>query len=127
MADSKGEKPYDPFEALRGLRDAGMDAWAKAMTEAIHTDAYAQSSGAMLDAYLTASAPFYESLQKAIAQALQQLNLPSRADFVSLSERLTNIETRLDDMDAKLDRVLAKKSSPVTPAVAARSSRKEAR
>jgi hypothetical protein len=30
--------------------------------------------------------------------------MPSRADFVSLAQRLTNIEMRLDDLDAKLDR-----------------------
>jgi len=36
---------------------------------------------------------------------LEQLSMPSRADFVSLAERATNIEMRLDDMDAKLDRI----------------------
>jgi hypothetical protein len=36
---------------------------------------------------------------------LEQLSMPSRADFVGLAERATNIEMRLDDMDAKLDRI----------------------
>ncbi len=31
--------------------------------------------------------------------------MPSRADFVGLAERVTNVEIRLDDMDAKLDRI----------------------
>ncbi len=29
--------------------------------------------------------------------------MPSRADVVSIAERMTNIEMRLDDLDAKLD------------------------
>jgi len=37
---------------------------------------------------------------------LEQLSMPSRADFVSLADRVTNIEMRLDDMDAKLDRIV---------------------
>lgn len=47
-------------------------------------------------------------------QALQQLNMPSHADFVSLAERLTNVEMKLDDMDAKLDEVVSflRKSPP---------------
>lgn len=98
-----GSKPFDPFEAWRGMRDAGMDAWAKAMVEAVNTDAYAKASGAMLDAYLTGSAPFREMLEKTMIRALEQLSMPTRADFVSLADRLTNIEMRLDDMDAKLD------------------------
>jgi len=38
-----------------------------------------------------------------VTQALQQSNMPTRSDVVSLAERLTNIERRLDDLDAKLD------------------------
>jgi hypothetical protein len=38
-------------------------------------------------------------------QTLQQLGLPTTADFAGLAGRLTNIEMRLDDMDAKLDRI----------------------
>jgi polyhydroxyalkanoic acid synthase PhaR subunit len=110
MNNGQGDKPYDPFEAWRGLRDASMEVWAKVMTDAVRTDANAQSTGAMLDTYLTASAPFYEAMQKVIAQTLQELNLPSRADMANFSERLTNIEKRLDDMDAKLDSVLARLS-----------------
>jgi hypothetical protein len=36
-------------------------------------------------------------------QTLQMLNLPTRADFESLAERMTHLEMHLDDIDAKLD------------------------
>jgi polyhydroxyalkanoate synthesis regulator phasin len=105
-------KPFDPLESFRGMRDAYLDAMAKAMVEAVNTEGYAQATGAMLDNSLTMSAPFKEAIEKTMVQVLQQLSLPSRQDMVSLAERFTNIEMRLDDMDAKLDR-LAVLSQPV--------------
>jgi hypothetical protein len=95
-------KPYDPTEPFRGLRDAYLDIMAKTMVEAVNSDAYAQASGAMLDTSLTMSAPFREALEKSMLRVLEQLSLPSRQEFVSLAERFTNIEMRLDDMDATL-------------------------
>jgi polyhydroxyalkanoic acid synthase PhaR subunit len=107
MSDAtKDEKPRDPFEAWREVRDAGMNAWAKAMVETVNTEDYAKATGTLLDTCLSASAPFREALEKTMPQALQQLSMPSREDIVSLAERLTNIEMRLDDMDAKLDRLV---------------------
>ena len=98
-------KPPDPMEAFRGLRDSYLDAWAKAMVETVNTDAYASASGMMLDTYLSASSPFRAAVEKAMLHVLEQLSMPSRADFVALADRATNIEMRLDDMDAKLDRI----------------------
>jgi hypothetical protein len=38
-----------------------------------------------------------------MTQVLTQLNMPIRTDITSLAERLTHIEMRLDDLEAKLD------------------------
>jgi hypothetical protein len=59
----------------------------------------------MLDSYMTVSAPFREAVEKAMLKTLEQLAMPSRADVVSIAERITNIEMRLDDLDAKLDTI----------------------
>ena len=99
-------KRFDPMEPWRGVRDIYMDAWAKTMVDMVNSEAYAQASGAMLDSYLTVSTPFREAIEKAMLKTLEQLAMPSRADIVSIAERMTNIEMRLDDMDAKLDNVL---------------------
>ncbi len=99
--------PFDPLEAWRSLRNDSLDAWSKMMIQAVNSEEYAKSSGAMLDAYLTASIPFNEMLKKAMAQALQQANMPSRTDIISLAERLTQVEMRIDDLDAKLDEAAA--------------------
>jgi hypothetical protein len=104
MADqANNEKPFDPMAPWRGMRDTYLDAWAKSMVEMVNTEAYAQATGSMLDTYLTVSAPFREAVEKAMLKTLEQLAMPSRADVVSIAERMTNIEMRLDDMDAKLD------------------------
>jgi hypothetical protein len=67
----------------------------------------------MLDTYLSASSPFREAVEKAMLRVLEQLSMPSRADFIGLAERATNIEMRLDDMDAKLDRIEKLLTKPV--------------
>ena len=114
--------PFYPMNSFRQMRDAYLDVWAKTMVETVNTEAYARAAGSMLDAYLAVSSPFREAVEKAMLQALSQLSMPSRADFTGLAERLTNLEMRLDDMDAKLDRVEGLFSKPATasrPAAAA--------
>jgi polyhydroxyalkanoate synthesis regulator phasin len=45
-------------------------------------------------------------MSEIMEQSLQQMSLPTRKEVVSIAERMTNIEMRLDDMEAKLDEVL---------------------
>jgi polyhydroxyalkanoate synthesis regulator phasin len=108
MADVKDEKArtYDPFEPFREMRDAYLDAMSKTMVEAVNSEAYSKATGAMLDWSLTATGPFREAMEKSMLQAMQQLSLPSRQEVASLAERFTNLELRVDDLDAKLDRAL---------------------
>jgi len=120
-------KRFDPMEPWRGMRDAYLDAWAKSMVDMVNTEAYAQATGTMLDSYLSVSAPFREAVEKAMLKTLEQLAMPSRADVVSIAERMTNIEMRLDDMDAKLDRLISQSAhaAPRTqPAKAPQASKK---
>lgn len=95
--------PLDPFGLWKQTQDAALEAWSKSMTDAVNTSAYAETSGRMLDAYLTVSAPLRKIMEQTMAQVLAQMSLPSRGEVVSLAERLTNIEMRLDDLDARLD------------------------
>jgi hypothetical protein len=122
-------KRFDPMEPWRGVRDVYLDAWAKSMVDMVNSEAYAQATGTMLDTYLSVSAPFREAIEKSMLKTLEQLSMPSRADVVSIAERMTNIEMRLDDMDAKLDNIqrLAAKSGAAPrpqPAKAPQASKK---
>lgn len=114
----KDSKTADPFEPFRTMRDAYLDAMAKTMVEAVNTETYAQTTGAMLEASLTAAAPLREAMEKSMLQALQQLSLPSRQEIAALAERFTNVELRLDDVDAKLDSIVkmlrSERSAPGT-------------
>jgi SMC interacting uncharacterized protein involved in chromosome segregation len=56
-----------------------------------------------MDTWLTNSAPFRKVIESTMTQVLTQLNLPMRSDITGLGERLTHIEMRLDDLEAKLD------------------------
>lgn len=97
--------PFDPFGLWKNTQGATLDAWSKAMIELVNTDAYAEATGRMLDSYLTVSAPVRKLLEQTMAQVLAQYNLPSRSEVLSLAERFTNIEMRLDDLDARLDTI----------------------
>ena len=95
--------PFDPTGMFKALRDQNMDAWSKMMIQLVNTEAYAQATAVMLDAWLSGSGPFRKAVQASMAQALAGVNMPTRDDVTRLAERLTNIEVRLDNLEAKLD------------------------
>ena len=95
--------PFDPTGMFKDMRNANMDAWSKMMIQLVNTDAYARATAAVLDAWTSTSAPFRKLIETTMTQVLTNLNMPTRADVISLAERLTNIEMRLDDLEAKLE------------------------
>ena len=115
MAAEKNGTAADPFEAFRKMRDTYLEGVSKVMIDAVNTEEYAQATGALLNNYLTLSAPFREALDKAMIMALEQFSLPSRQQVTALAERFTNLEMRLDDLDAKLDRIVELSSAARTP------------
>ncbi len=98
---------FDPLGMMRSMRNESMDSWAKMMVQFVNTEAYADATGKMIDTWLSSSAPFRKLLEDTMTKWLEQLHMPSREDVTRLAERLTNVELRLDDMDAKLDEILA--------------------
>ncbi len=112
-----GNATQDVMEKMRVLRDAYLETWSKHLIETVNSDSYAEASGAALNSYLNAAAPFKEPAEQAMLRTLQQLHIPSSEDFSSLAGRFTNIEMQLDNLDAKLDglvKLLAR--APATPA-----------
>ena len=94
---------FDPTGMLKSMRNDGMEAWAKTMVQFVNTSAYADATGKMLDVWLSNSAPFRKLIENVMAHSLASLSMPSRDEVTRLAERLTSVELRLDDMDAKLD------------------------
>jgi hypothetical protein len=107
MPDEKNtdSNRFDPMGTWREMRDSWLESWAKIMVDTVNTDAYAKATGGLLNSYLTASTPMREAMDKIMLSLLAQFSMPSRADVVGIAERMTNLEMRLDDMDAKLDRI----------------------
>ena len=115
--ESESSKVSDPFETMtslwetnlknwKSMRDTSLESWSKMMIDTVNTDAYSSTTGQWLDTYLTLAQPFRRLIDIMMTQVLTNLNMPMRTDVTSLAERLTNIETRLDDQDAKLDEIL---------------------
>jgi hypothetical protein len=115
MAAEKEATAVDPFEAFRRMRDTYHEGMSKAMIDAVNSEEYAQATGTLLNDYLTLSAPFRQAMDKAMIMALEQFSLPSRQQVMALAERFSNFEMRLDDMDAKLDRLVGLASATRTP------------
>jgi hypothetical protein len=113
---SGSSKAFDPMEPWRELRNTYLETWAKGMVDMVNSEAYAQAAGAMLDTYLTVSKPFREAVETAMLKTLEQLAMPSRADITSIAERMTHIEMRLDDLDAKLDEMRKANAATVNTA-----------
>jgi hypothetical protein len=107
--------PFDPTGMFKTMRDANMDTWSKMMLQLVNSEPYAEATGTMLDAWLTSSVPFRKALEQSMAQVLAKLNMPTRGDVTSLAERLTNIEMRLDDLDAKLEEFRRGTRKPAGP------------
>ena len=97
---------FDPTGILKTMRNDSLEAWSKAMVQFVNTSAYADATGKMLDVWLSNSEPFRKQMENVMSHALANLSMPSRDEVTRLAERLTNIELRLDDMDAKLDQLL---------------------
>jgi len=115
MSENNEFNPFDPTGMLKTMRDSNMESWSKMLIQLVNTDAYSQATGTILDTWLTSSAPFRKMLEAIMTQVLTKLSMPNRADVISLAERLTNIEMRLDDMDAKLDENLRAARKPAGP------------
>jgi len=119
MSDqSETPNPLDPFQTMntmwdaslknwKSMRDTSLENWSKTMIDMVNSDEYSRTTGQWLDTYLTLSQPFRRIIDLMMTKVLTGLNIPMRSDVTSLAERLTNIETRLDDQDAKLDDILS--------------------
>ena len=114
---SETNNPLDPFETMntmweanlknwKSMRDTSLESWSKMMIDMVNSDEYSQATGQWLDTYLTMSQPMKRIIDMTMTQVLTGLNMPMRSDVTNLAERLTNIEMRMDDQDAKLDDIL---------------------
>jgi hypothetical protein len=104
------------FETMRGVRDSAMEDVAKVTLAWTNSDTYQAINAAISRPALLAVAIFRKATESAMADLLARLNMPSREDVLSLSQRLTRIEMVLDDVGAGMDQLRRWSSRQQRPA-----------
>src|SRR5262249_12628100 len=113
MSDSNANfDPFDPTGMFKSMRDTSMESWSRMMIQLVNSEAYAKATAAMLDTWLTGSMPFRKALEAAMKHTLAHLQMPTREDVINVAQRLTQIEMRLDDLEATLEERLPTRRKP---------------
>ena len=99
------EKGFEVTKMVRDLRDGTMDAWAKMMLNLTSSHEYQRLQGMISKPALLGIALWRKASDTAMSSVLSQLNMPSREDVLSLSQRLTHIEMTLDDLGAMMEQL----------------------
>ena len=103
---SEPPKTDDPFARMLQFYDDWTKTWAGAMSQMVSSKPVADSMAQQMETGLSAMGLMRRQMGETMAQTLQQMNLPSRQEVLGLAERMTQIEMRLDDLEAKMDEAL---------------------
>jgi hypothetical protein len=107
VSEQKPDKSeFDPFGPVVQFTENWMKTWSSVMSDVVASESFATSMGEQLQGALEASKLVRQQMKVSMEQYLQQMNLPTRDQVLNLAERLTNIEMRLDDLEAKADESL---------------------
>lgn len=98
--------PFDPFTFWKEFQNTGLANWSKMLNELVASPDFAKQLGESVGLYLESSAPVRQHIEKTMSLYLEQMNMPSRQEVTRIAERLTNLEMKVDDIDAKLDELI---------------------
>jgi hypothetical protein len=112
MGQTSSMRTLDPFKALRELREAGMGSLAKIALRVTRSHTYSLWSSVLAKPGLIATGMARKRTDKVMAQFLARASMPSRADVLALSVRLTHIELALDDLAAAMEAMRASSTRP---------------
>lgn len=106
--EEKSDKTtVDPFAQMIQFYDAMSKSWAKAMSDTVSSESFARSMGEQMEGSLEVAALMRKQMAEVMEKYLEGMSMPSRKDVINVAERLNKIEMALDDLDAKIDEVLA--------------------
>jgi len=107
MSEQQPEKPKaDPLSQMVQFYDDWTKTWSGTMSQMVSNKSFADTMAQQMEGSLSAATLMRRQLGELMEQTLQQMSLPTRKEIVSLAERMTSIEMRLDDLHAKLDEAL---------------------
>src|ERR671930_2660033 len=88
----------DAFELWRQIYDTNERAWNAVLERTVNNPAFAESSGKILETFLSAQKTVRDNMR----MYLEQINLPTREDVARLGELITALEEKVDQLDDRL-------------------------
>ncbi len=107
MSEEKNhQSEADPFASMIQMYENWTKMWSGTMSESATSKRFVETMGQQMEGSLEAMALMRQQMGSMIEKYLQQMNLPTHGEVVSLADRLTVLEMKMDDLDAKLDEAL---------------------
>jgi polyhydroxyalkanoic acid synthase PhaR subunit len=91
----------DPFTLWKKLYDQTEEQWSKALGETVKSESFSAWLGFMQKQMLE----YQDAVRKTTERYLEHAHLPSKQDLASLAELIVNVDTKVDELDAKLDQL----------------------
>jgi polyhydroxyalkanoic acid synthase PhaR subunit len=114
-------RPTDPFELWRQIYETNERAWNAVLERTVNNPAFAESSGKILETFLSAQKTVRDNMRS----YLEQINLPTREDIARLGELIVSLEEKIDQLDdrvARLEKSVAAAGAKTTGSSASRRS-----
>ena len=106
MSENDEKQAGDPFSQMVQFYDDWTKTWSGAASEMASNKNFADSMAQQLESSLSTAQMMRRQMGELMEQSMQQMSMPTRREILSIAERMTSIEMRLDDMEAKVDQVL---------------------
>src|SRR5947208_10706948 len=101
--NQSARRPPDPFELWRQIYDTNERAWNAILERTVNNPAFAESSGKILETFLSAQKTVRDNMRS----YLEQVNLPTREDIARLGELIISLEEKVDQLDDRLSNIEA--------------------
>lgn len=100
--EGSGAPKFDLEGMTRQWQDLMIDSWGNMTKQFVHSDHFAAASSAYMDWALN----WQKQMRNNTGQFLDSLEFPKRSDIARLSKQLMAVETRVADMEDRLDKMV---------------------
>jgi len=96
----------NPFEPAIRMSETWMEGWSEVLSKTVASRTFAKALGMQMDLMMESSKLLRQQSKSASEFMLRQVGMPSAEQVTGLAQRLTHLEIRLDDIEAKVDESL---------------------
>ncbi len=101
--NQSSRRPPDAFELWRQIYETNERAWNTVLERTVSNPAFAESSGKLLETFLSAQKTVRDNMRT----YLEQVNLPTREDIARIGELIVSLEEKVDQLDDRLSAIEA--------------------